>query len=56
MFRIENQLKKKIILHHRMYVSSRKSYIIMLSGKFRLFRLENEDKSSLELKKKLKKN
>ena len=34
-----------------MYESSRKSYIIMLSGKFRLLRLDNEDKSRLELKK-----
>ena len=31
-----------------MYGSSRKSYIITLSGKFRLLRLENEDKSRLE--------
>ena len=36
-----------------MYESSRKSYIIMQSGKLRLLRLNDEDKSRLE--KKLKK-
>ena len=53
LFRIQNQLKKN--LHHRMYESSRKRYIIMLSGKYRFLRLDNEDKSCLEPKKSWKK-
>ena len=55
LFRIENQLEK-IFLLHRMYGSSRKSYIIMLSGKYRLLRLDNEPKCCLESKINWKKN
>ena len=57
MFRIKNQLKKKIILHHRMYESSRKSYKILLSRKLsifetwqwrqELFRIENQLKKKI---------
>ena len=47
---LESKTNKKNNLHHRMFELSRKSYIIMLSGKCRLLRLDYEHKSCLETK------
>ena len=55
LIRIQNQLKKKQ-LPHRMHESSKKRSIIMLSGKYRFLRLDNENKSCFELKKKIGKS
>ena len=52
---LEYKINWKKSLHHRMYESSRKRYIIMLSGKYRFSRLDNEDKSCLVPKKSWKK-
>ena len=47
---LEYKINWKKSLHHRMYESSRKRYIIMLSGKYRFSRLDNEDITCLESK------